>query len=818
MRVLKFGGTSLADYERFYSVSDIVLSSANDEQVAVVLSAPAKVTNLLVDLVNKTSADIDTTDTMDSISSIFSAIIDGLRIKVPSIDVQELYQFVNEQYKTLNHLSQGVRLLKQCPDNIQAVILSRGEAVSVKIMQELMKARGQKVSIIDPVEVLVTEGSYLESKVLIEESSKRIANKNISRDSICIMSGFCGCNANGELVLLGRNGSDYSAACLAACVKASRCEIWTDVDGVYSCDPRIVKEAILLKAMTYKEAMELSYFGAKVLHPRTISPIAQFRIPCLIKNTQNPTGPGTMISLTGDDSQKVKGISDLKGISLINISGPGMKGMVGLAGRIFSCVSRAGVSITLITQSSSEYSISFCIYSVDLDKCLKALNEEFALEIKDGLLEDIDVRNDMTIITVVGEGMKKYRGVAAKFFKAFAQTNINVAAIAQGSSERSISAVVISSKAKNAVKACHQSFFNSMQYIDLILVGLGGVGGALLNQIIRQNEILKKQGIGLRVIGLANSKKMYLNCEGVDLNNWKELLNSSDTKFDFAQIQQKVKESVIINPAIVDCTSNPEIASKYVEFLSAGFHVITPNKKANTGTMDYYKDLRRAALKTRRKFLYETNVGAGLPVIENLQNLIKAGDKLVSFSGILSGSLSYIFGKLDEGLSFSEATLTAKEKGFTEPDPRDDLNGMDVARKLLILAREAGFKLELSDVEVEKALPPNFDDQGSTEQFINNLPKADAWFKQKAEDAKKENKVLRYVGTIDNGHCKVSIQAVGENDPLFKVKDGENALAFITNYYQPIPLVLRGYGAGTEVTAAGVFADILRTLNWKQEI
>ena len=370
MRVLKFGGTSLANAERFWGVSDILLNSSRDEQVAVVLSAPAKVTNLLIDLVNKNSAGKDSAITISEINSIFTAIIDGLQKKVNNLDVYAIRQFIAEQFSTLDHLIQGIRLLKQCPDNIQAIILSRGEALSINIMKHLLEARGQKVEEIDPTSCLVTEGTYLESKVLIEESARRIAALGLSRDSIVLMSGFCGCNTRGELVLLGRNGSDYSAACLAACVKASCCEIWTDVDGVYSCDPRIVSEAKLLKEVTYKEAMELSYFGAKVLHPRTIAPIAQFKIPCRIKNSLSPEKEGTLITQNGDQDLAVKGISDLTGISLINICGPGMKGMVGMAGRVFTCVSRAGVSIALITQSSSEYSISFCIHSVDNENCL----------------------------------------------------------------------------------------------------------------------------------------------------------------------------------------------------------------------------------------------------------------------------------------------------------------------------------------------------------------------------------------------------------------------------------------------------------------
>lgn len=819
MRVLKFGGTSVANSDRFEDVAKIALDTATTEQTALVLSAPAKITNLLVALVAEGANGNKGEEQFKQIRAIVEPIITNLGAKYDKFNATMILEKFNETIKLIEQRLEGMVLLGVCPEEVMAFVESRGESFSILIMSELLKALGKKVRVIDPVDVLVTEGGVMESSVNIEASKVKYAAVADDKDAITLMAGFCGGDANGNLVLLGRNGSDYSAACLAAIANASCCEIWTDVDGVYSCDPRAVEGAILLKKMSYAEAMELSYFGAEVLHPRTIAPIAQFHIPCLIKNTKNPKGSGTLISEETDLSVPIKGISDLKNIALINISGPGMKGMVGMAGRLFTAVSRAGISIALITQSSSEYSISFCISQSELKKAKKVLNSEFRLELKDGLLNPIEIKEGCAIISVVGDGMRMVRGISGRFFRALAEANVNIRAIAQGSSERSISAVISQKRVTEAVAFAHTAFFNSKQRLDIVLIGCGGVGGELLAQVNRQRkELSDKHGIDIRIVGIGNSKHFISDPNCVDLDNYKALLDNSTTPALTPEVaKQLIKDLHLINPILVDCTSSEALALSYVDYMAAGYHVVTPSKKANTNTYEYYKKLREASRVHHRKFLYEANVGAGLPVINTVQNELAAGDSLIEFSGILSGTLSYLFGLVEDGMTLSEATKIAYEKGFTEPNPRDDLDGMDVARKLLILARECGLELELSDVDVHGAVPSEFLQGNNADEVIANIKKADADFSAKVHKAVAEGKVLRYVGSIKDGKCSCSVQAVSSDNALYKVRDGENALALTTAYYQPIPLVIRGYGAGTAVTAAGVLADVLRLQNWAHE-
>ena len=822
----------MANARRILASSEIILNRAKEDRISVVVSAVAGVSNSLQAAIDATTTGISGDAYVSDLRNTHNEICLELQSKLPGFEAEKVMSRLEANFIELGKLLAGCVSFGECPDTVHCRIMGMGELLSAPIMEAVLLAKKQSVIYLDSRKFVFTTGNQKEGEAdyaLCNEACAPFRDgANPTQTRILLFPGFVctwkgGTDSKPVMGLLGRNGSDFSAAIIGASLRVKRVEFWTDVDGVFTADPRVVKDAILVDDMSYEEAMELSFFGSKVLHPKTIAPLQAKGIEAWSLNSHNPSARGTRIGKGPFESRgksSICGISSLKHVSMISVSGALMRGRTGMASKIFSAVSSAGSSILLITQSSSEYTISFCVRDDEASKVKDALAAKFELEIREKLIDQIDVRSDCAIVSVVGDGMIANRGVASKFFNALSSQDINILAIAQGSSERCISAVITGEYADTAVKAVHQFFFHTAQTIEVFAFGAGTIGGTMIDQIRDQKQKLLKENVDIKVLAITTIDGMILNEEGIDLSDWRSLMKKPDFPFgpqNVDDIIKFVKEKKPLNPVFVDCTASYDLPERYLDILNAGMSIATPNKRANSMDINFYHELRRTANKMHRRFLYETNVGAGLPIIDTLQNLYKSGDKLESFNGIMSGSLSYIFGKLDEGVPFSQAVLEAKELRYTEPDPRDDLEGKDVARKALIIARESGYDIELTDIEMFKVFPDSFDPSGTVEEFLAKLPQVDDYFSKKMAELKKQNKVLRMGASIKDGKVSVGMMEVGKDDPLYGVRGGENAFVFYTERYQPIPLTVRGYGAGAGVTAAGVFGDILRTVSFNPE-
>ncbi|MBS4029299.1 MAG: bifunctional aspartate kinase/homoserine dehydrogenase I [Ignavibacteriales bacterium] len=821
MKVLKFGGSSVASPKVIKQVANIILSTSKKvpkgfprEKIIVVVSAFQGVTNQLLECASLSEKGNETYQSLfRTIAKKHLDTFDSLVGKRNSARKD-----VEKMLFDLKDILHGINLLRDCPPRTLDATASFGERLSAFIISEFLKTKTTSCYV-DTREIIVTDDQFTHANILFEQTNKK-TQKYFSqlfakrKNVIPIVTGFIASTEDGRTTTIGRNGSDYTAAIIGAAVKASSIEIWTDVDGVLSADPRAVKSAFVLPQMSYEEAMELSYFGAKVLHSATIAPAVAENIPIVIKNTFNPSAPGTVISKIAQPLDDVaKGITSVDDCALFTLRGLSMVGVPGTAERLFRTLASHNVNVILISQASSEHTICFAVTTNDAAKVRKAIGKEFHLELQNKLTA-LDEKPSQTIVAIVGEGMKGTPGVSGKVFQSLGQNNVNISAIAQGASERNISFVIDAKNKTRALNVIHQAFFEKRKRLSLVVVGVGNIGNELLHQLKQQQAFLLSRGFEVKLCGVANSKHFILSQEGISLEHWREKLEHSHLIMNPNELALQCKELEFVNAALVDCTASQEFVDAYPQFLEANMHIVTPNKKANVLPWKRYTDLMSKIKQRQKYFLFETNVGAGLPIISTLQDFVVSGDKVLKIEGMFSGTLGYLFNTFDGSVPFSALLSDAHKRGYTEPDPRDDLSGMDVARKLLILARLMRHQFDLKNVKVENLVPNQLQKEKYSPNFFSRFAKFDSLFQKKLEAAQKRNAVLRYVGIVEKGKAYAQLKEYPRTHLFASSKGSDNIFAFTTKRYSDSPLVVQGPGAGPEVTAMGVFSDILKLLNY----
>ena len=814
MRVLKFGGSSVANAQNIKLVLDIVVNKAKEEKLIVVVSAFSKITDLLQLASQKAAAGDESFK--EILADLETKHLDALKELIPVSEQSSLLSHIKRIINHLETLLDGCYLLGELSPRTSDTILSFGELLSSYIIAEALKQKLKNSSYKDSRELIKTNNSFGKAVVNFDVSNKLIVDFFASNENqVVVMPGFIAASLDGINTTLGRGGSDYTAAILAGALHANELEIWTDVNGMFTANPKIVKQAQPIAFISYKEAMELSHFGAKVLYPPTIQPVLRKNIPILIKNTFEPAADGTYISNQEmDHTNPVKGISHIDNITLITLEGSGMIGVSGSSKRLFEVLSNKNINVIFITQASSEHSICIGILNSDADVAEDAINKAFEVEISQNKIDPCIVEKNLCIIALVGENMKNHQGLSGRMFSTLGKNNVNIRAIAQGASERNISAVINERDVKKALNTLHENFFEeNTKQLNLFVMGVGNVGEKFIEQIHQQKKFLKDNlKINLRVIALSNSRKMHFDEEGISLKEWQFALETGEPT-DKEKFISNVKELNLRNSIFVDITANESVSKTYEHYLKRNIAVVTCNKIACASAYDNYTKLKKLSRQFNAPFLFETNVGAGLPIIDTVKNLVASGDKVNKIQAVLSGSLNFIFNNFDEKNTFHDVVKEAGVQGFTEPDPKIDLSGIDVARKILILIRESGYKMEIEEITNESFLPAACLDTTTNEAFFESLQTHAAHFEAIYKEALSKDSRLKYVAQFENGKANVGLRFIPKDHPFYNLEGKDNIVLFFTDRYIDQPLLIKGAGAGAEVTASGIFADVIRIGN-----